>query len=72
MSSNMVDTTETVAFSGQMLDEDASGEADDDIGRGAVNFQPEFSFRPNANNEIFSKFGFGAGNGLSKKRRICE
>jgi len=51
-------------FQQQWLDDDAGGEADDSIGRGAVNFQPEFSFRPNDNNEIFAKFGFGAGNGL--------
>lgn len=38
---------------------------DDDKGRGAVNFEPELSFRPNDNNEIFAKFGFGAGNGLN-------
>jgi porin len=42
----------------------ASG-ADEDRGRGAVNFEPEFSFRPNENNEIFAKIGFGAGNGLA-------
>jgi porin len=53
------------AYQHQWLDDDASGEADDDIGRGAVNFEPEFSFRPNDNNELFAKFGFGAGNGLN-------
>jgi porin len=40
-------------------------DGDDDKGRGAVVFQPEFSFRPNDNNELFAKFGFGAGNGLN-------
>lgn len=48
----------------QWLDDDAGG-ADDNRGRGAVNFEPEMSFRPNDNNEIFAKFGFGAGNGLN-------
>ena len=48
----------------QWLDDDASG-TDDDRGRGAFNFEPEFSFRPNENNEIFAKIGFGAGNGLA-------
>lgn len=38
---------------------------DDDKGRGAVNFQPQFSFRPNDSNEFFTKIGFGAGNGLN-------
>ena len=36
----------------------------DDHGRGAIPFQPELSFRPNENNEFFTKFGFAAGNGL--------
>ena len=52
------------AYQYQWLGDDASAEADD-IGRGAVNFEPEFSFRPNIKNEIFIKFGFGAGNGLN-------
>ena len=34
---------------------------------GALPFQPEFSFRPWNNHEIFLKFGFAAGNGLSGK-----
>ncbi|MBW2429940.1 MAG: porin, partial [Deltaproteobacteria bacterium] len=38
---------------------------DDNIGRGAVTFEPEISFRPTANDEIFAKFGFAAGNGLN-------
>jgi porin len=53
------------AYQHQWLDDDKDGEADDNIGRGAVNFEPEFSFRPNDNNEFFAKFGFGAGNGLN-------
>jgi hypothetical protein len=52
------------AYQYQWLGDDANGE-DDDIGRGAVNFEPEFRFRPNENNEIFAKIGFGAGNGLN-------
>ena len=48
----------------QWLDDDANGE-DDDRGRGAVSFEPEFSFRPNEKNEVFAKLGFAAGNGLN-------
>jgi porin len=48
----------------QWLDDDAGGKYDD-RGRGAVNFEPEFSFRPNDNNEVFTKIGVGAGNGLA-------
>jgi len=40
-------------------------DGDDNIGRGAVPFEPEISFRPTANDEIFAKFGFAAGNGLN-------
>ncbi len=40
-------------------------DGDEDKGRGAVNFEPEFSFHPNDSNELFAKFGFGAGNGLN-------
>ena len=32
----------------------------------AVPFQPEFSFRPTANDEVFFKLGFAAGNGLNE------
>ena len=53
------------AYQYQWLDDDKNGEADDSIGRGAVNFEPEFSFRPNDSNELFAKVGFGAGNGLN-------
>ena len=52
------------AYQYQWLDDDANGTADD-LGRGAVNFEPQFSLRPNSKNEIFAKFGFGAGNGLN-------
>jgi hypothetical protein len=41
-----------------------SVDGDGNLGRGAVPFQPEFSFRPTENDEIFVKFGFAAGNGL--------
>jgi Carbohydrate-selective porin, OprB family len=34
-------------------------------GRGALAFQPEISLTPTDNNEIFAKFGFGAGNALN-------
>ncbi|OQY43629.1 MAG: porin [Desulfobacteraceae bacterium 4572_87] len=33
-------------------------------GRGLVLFEPEISFSPTENDELFAKFGFGAGNGL--------
>jgi len=42
-----------------------SGDNIDDKGRGALPFQPEFSFRPTERDEIFTKFGFAAGNGLN-------
>lgn len=42
-----------------------SGDDIDDKGRGAVPFQPEFSFQPTERDEIFTKFGFAAGNGLN-------
>jgi porin len=40
-------------------------DSDDDKGRGAVPFQPEFSFRPTEHDEIFANFGFATGNGLN-------
>jgi len=36
----------------------------DNTGRGGLAFQPEISFTPTDNDEIFVKFGFGAGNAL--------
>ncbi len=39
----------------------------DSQGRGALAFQPEVSFTPTRNDELFAKFGFGAGNGLMAK-----
>jgi len=36
----------------------------DSEGRGLVLFEPEISFTPTDNDELFVKFGFGAGNGL--------
>ncbi len=36
-------------------------------GRGALVFQPEISFTPTDSDEIFAKFGFGAGNGLMEE-----
>jgi porin len=35
--------------------------------KAAVPFQPEMSFRPYENSELFAKFGFAAGNGLNVK-----
>ena len=43
---------------------------DEDKGRGAVVFQPEISFTPDENNELFAKFGFAAGNGLNEVTRF--
>ena len=45
-------------------------DGDEDKGRGAFNFEPEISFRPNEQNEFFVKFGFGAGNGLKSVSRF--
>jgi porin len=48
-------------------------EVDDDIEgvndglKAAVPFQPQMSFRPCENSELFAKFGFAAGNGLNTK-----
>jgi porin len=36
-------------------------------GRGALVFQPEISFTPTDSDEVFAKFGFGAGNGLMEE-----
>ncbi len=47
----------------QVLDEDAG---QDDEARGAIPIQPEVSFRPTDNDEIFFKLGFAAGNSLNK------
>jgi hypothetical protein len=38
---------------------------DDNLGRGALPFQPEFNFRPTEQDEFFAKLGFAAGNGLN-------
>jgi len=40
-------------------------DGDDNTGRGAIPFQPRFSFRPTGKDEFFAKFGFAAGNGLN-------
>ena len=39
----------------------------DSKGRGALVFQPEISFTPTDSDEVFAKFGFGAGNGLMEE-----
>jgi porin len=41
----------------------------DSNGRGALVFQPEISFTPTDSDEVFAKFGFGAGNGLMEEGR---
>jgi len=38
-------------------------------GRGLILFEPEISFTPTDNDELFVKFGFGAGNGLDGEGR---
>ena len=48
-------------------DEDATGEDVDDGPKATVVFQPEMSFRPYENSELFAKFGFAANNGLNVK-----
>jgi len=40
-------------------------DGDGHLDRGALPFQPEFSFRPTETDEIFANFGFAAGNGLN-------
>jgi porin len=45
-------------------------DGDEDKGRGAFNFEPEISFRPNEQNDFFAKFGFGIGNGLNAVTRF--
>ena len=37
----------------------------DNRGKGALPFQPEFSFRPTEKDELFAKFGFATGNALN-------
>jgi len=37
----------------------------ENTGRGGLIFQPEISFTPTGDDEIFAKFGFGAGNALN-------
>jgi hypothetical protein len=39
----------------------------DNLGRGLLAFQPEISFTPTEQDELFAKFGFGAGNGLMEE-----
>ncbi|MGF1615158.1 MAG: carbohydrate porin [Gammaproteobacteria bacterium] len=48
----------------QLLDRDDGGR---DQGAGGFAFQPELSFRPTAQDELFVKFGFAADNGLNDK-----
>ncbi len=43
----------------------SDAEGFDSKGKGAMVFQPEISFTPTDSDEIFAKFGFGAGNGLA-------
>ncbi len=53
-------------LSGAYQYEWVSGPSDpDDLGRGAISFQPEVSITPTEADEIFFLFGFAAGNGLA-------
>ncbi|EFK09077.1 carbohydrate-selective porin, OprB family [delta proteobacterium NaphS2] len=45
----------------------SDAEGFDNEGRGALVFQPEISFKPTDRDEVFAKFGFGAGNGLMEE-----
>ena len=55
------------AYQYLQADEDATGEDVDDGPKATVVFQPEMSFRPYENSELFAKFGFAANNGLNVK-----
>jgi porin len=50
------------AYQYQDVSDDAGTESK---GKGGMGFQPELSFTPTDNDEIFVKFGFGAGNALN-------
>ncbi len=41
-------------------------DGDDNLGRGALPFQPEMSFQPTMQDEIFARLGFAAANGLNE------
>ncbi len=43
------------------------GSDSDNLCRGALAFQPELVFNPTGQDQLFAKFGFGAGNGLNEK-----
>ena len=47
----------------QQLSDDTAGE---DVCKGAVPLQPEFTFRPTRHDRLFLKLGFAAGNGLNE------
>jgi porin len=51
------------AYQYQTIDDKPPGISD--TGRGAIPFQPEFSFRPGDQHELFAAFGFAAGNALN-------
>jgi hypothetical protein len=46
------------------VDEEGNQYEFESEGRGLLAFQPEVSFTPTENDEVFTKFGFGAGDGL--------
>lgn len=54
------------AYQYQSVDADVGEVENDNAGRGALPFQPEFSLRPTEKDMIFAKFGFAAGNGLNE------
>ena len=45
-------------------------DGDENKGRSALSFQPEFSFQPTAKGDIFAKFGLAAGNGLNDETKF--
>jgi len=58
-----------VAGIGQYQSINDAPEGYESEGRGFMVFEPEISFTPTDNDELFAKFGFGAGNGLNGEGR---
>jgi hypothetical protein len=56
-----------IAGIGQYQSISDSPEGYENEGRGLLLFEPEISFTPTDSDEIFAKFGFGAGNGLNEE-----
>ena len=58
-----------VAGIGQYQSINDAPEGYESEGRGLMVFEPEISFTPTDSDELFAKFGFGAGNGLNGEGR---